>query len=182
MTNRYDKASDAARKLLENFDEFDLAEMLASSKSSAATLNARITELEQYANELSAMRNAANERARKVEQGATGMASAAAHLAILMAERAEQAEAAIERVRALHHEWKRNETDPSPGYCAHCEKGDDLLPWPCPTLAALDQPRQPPEQQRSPAGLPAEQPCADPRHTGALREQLGCSGPDPATT
>lgn len=39
-----------------------------------------------------------------------------------------------------------------------------------------------PEQQRPSTGLPAEQPCADPRHTGAVREQLGCSGPDPATT
>ncbi|MGW2591977.1 hypothetical protein ACWCXC_17160 [Streptomyces sp. NPDC001515] len=28
--------------------------------------------------------------------------------------------------------------------------------------------------------LPPEQPCTDPRHTGPLREQLGCSGPDPA--
>jgi hypothetical protein len=32
------------------------------------------------------------------------------------------------------------------------------------------------------AGLPPEQPCTDPRHTGAIREQLGCTGPDPATT
>ncbi|MFC9247775.1 hypothetical protein ACFT7S_28315 [Streptomyces sp. NPDC057136] len=31
-------------------------------------------------------------------------------------------------------------------------------------------------------GLPPTQPCTDPRHTGAIREQLGCSGPDPATT
>ncbi|MFG2671384.1 hypothetical protein [Streptomyces sp. NPDC048445] len=30
--------------------------------------------------------------------------------------------------------------------------------------------------------LPPEQPCTNPRHTGAIRERLGCSGPDPATT
>lgn len=30
------------------------------------------------------------------------------------------------------------------------------------------------------SGLPPEQPCTDPRHTGAIREQLGCTGPDPA--
>lgn len=27
--------------------------------------------------------------------------------------------------------------------------------------------------------LPPEQPCTDPRHTGAIREQLGCTGPAP---
>lgn len=57
--------------------------------------------------------------------------------------RTEQAEAAIERVRDLHTEWKRNETDPGPGYCAHCEKGNDVVRWPCPTLIALDEPQQP---------------------------------------
>ncbi|MFB7312943.1 hypothetical protein [Streptomyces sp. NPDC056192] len=49
------------------------------------------------------------------------------------------AEAAIESVKALHCEWKRYETDPSPGYCAHCEKDGDLIPWPCPTMIALGQ-------------------------------------------
>lgn len=44
------------------------------------------------------------------------------------------------------------------------------------TLAAYAQAQQPE------TGLPAEQPCTDPRHTGAIRERLGCSGPDPATT
>ncbi|MET8404474.1 hypothetical protein [Streptomyces sp900116325] len=53
--------------------------------------------------------------------------------------RVEQAEAVIARVRALHHEWKRNETDPSPGYCAHCERDEAVIPWPCPTLIALDE-------------------------------------------
>jgi hypothetical protein len=46
VTNRYEEASEGARKLLGNFDEIDLAEMLASSNATAATLNARITELE----------------------------------------------------------------------------------------------------------------------------------------
>ncbi|MEV3995784.1 hypothetical protein AB0K62_08840 [Streptomyces halstedii] len=31
------------------------------------------------------------------------------------------------------------------------------------------------------AGLPPAQPCTDPRHTVAVREQLGCTGPDPAS-
>ncbi|WP_406420876.1 hypothetical protein [Streptomyces sp. NBC_00842] len=44
----------------------------------------------------------------------------------------------------------------------------------------VDPAPTPPQQPET--GLPAEQPCADPRHTGAIREQLGCSGPDPATT
>ncbi|MFG2589077.1 hypothetical protein [Streptomyces sp. NPDC048438] len=37
----------------------------------------------------------------------------------------------------------------------------------------------PPAETSAP---PDEQPCTDPRHTGAIRDQLGCSGPDPATT
>jgi hypothetical protein len=58
----------------------------------------------------------------------------------LQARRSEKADrSAIERVKALHREWKRNETDPSPGYCAHCEKDGDLVRWPCPTRVALDQ-------------------------------------------
>ncbi|MFB6943214.1 hypothetical protein ACFWGL_17030 [Streptomyces sp. NPDC060286] len=28
--------------------------------------------------------------------------------------------------------------------------------------------------------LPAAEPCTDPRHTGSVRDQLGCTGPDPA--
>lgn len=31
-------------------------------------------------------------------------------------------------------------------------------------------------------GLPAAEPCTDPRHTGPIRAQLGCTGPDPADT
>ncbi|MFI0593674.1 zinc finger domain-containing protein [Streptomyces griseus] len=32
------------------------------------------------------------------------------------------------------------------------------------------------------AGLPAVEACTDPRHTGPIRAQLGCTGPDPAET
>ncbi|WP_430479331.1 zinc finger domain-containing protein [Streptomyces sp. P11-1] len=32
------------------------------------------------------------------------------------------------------------------------------------------------------AGLPAVEACTDPRHTGPIRSQLGCTGPDPAET
>ncbi|MFI8200056.1 hypothetical protein ACIF6K_26630 [Streptomyces sp. NPDC085942] len=32
------------------------------------------------------------------------------------------------------------------------------------------------------AGLPAAEACTDPRHTGPIRAQLGCTGPDPAVT
>lgn len=28
--------------------------------------------------------------------------------------------------------------------------------------------------------LPPAKPCTNPRHTGAIRDQFGCNGPDPA--
>lgn len=40
MSNRYEEASEAARYLLENFDEIDLAEMLASARDENARLTA----------------------------------------------------------------------------------------------------------------------------------------------
>jgi hypothetical protein len=41
----------------------------------------------------------------------------------------------VTAVRALHHEW----TDTAPGRCAHCQDGQGTpLPWPCPTIRALD--------------------------------------------
>ncbi|MER5715753.1 hypothetical protein [Streptomyces sp. NPDC002132] len=50
--------------------------------------------------------------------------------------RAARAEAAVARVRALHRDW-----DADPGRCAHCQDGMGTpLPWPCPTLRALDGP------------------------------------------
>lgn len=53
-----------------------------------------------------------------------------------MRDRAERAAAAIARVRALHHDW-----DADPGHCAHCQDGMGTpLPWPCPTIRALDAP------------------------------------------
>jgi hypothetical protein len=53
-----------------------------------------------------------------------------------------QCDAQLEAVRALHHEW----TDGAPGCCAHCQDGMGTpLPWPCPTIQALDVRRpQPP--------------------------------------
>ncbi|MGW6455011.1 hypothetical protein ACWF94_03650 [Streptomyces sp. NPDC055078] len=52
---------------------------------------------------------------------------------VTMRDRAEQAEAALERVRRLHHDYGL-------GDCAHCT-GVDAAPWPCPTIQALDQPK-----------------------------------------
>lgn len=52
-------------------------------------------------------------------------------------QRAEKAETVIARVRALHHDW-----DADPGHCAHCQDGMGTpLPWPCPTIRALDAPQ-----------------------------------------
>lgn len=46
------------------------------------------------------------------------------------------ARSTIDRVRALHQRW-----DASPGDCAHCITGPgNLVPWPCPTIQALDTP------------------------------------------
>jgi hypothetical protein len=45
----------------------------------------------------------------------------------------------IERVRALHSPWKLSDASPNT-YCAHCEKSGGLYRYPCPTLAALDEP------------------------------------------
>jgi hypothetical protein len=54
-------------------------------------------------------------------------------------QRAECAEAAIARVRALHRDWEAD-----PGHCAHCQDGVGTpLPWPCPTLTVLDQTKEP---------------------------------------
>ena len=52
----------------------------------------------------------------------------------------ERAEATIARVRALHRDWEAD-----PGHCAHCQDGMGTpLPWPCPTITALDE--TPPDQ------------------------------------
>ncbi|MFB7278082.1 hypothetical protein ACFCZV_13320 [Streptomyces hydrogenans] len=60
--------------------------------------------------------------------------------------RAEQAEAAIERVRALHTR------SPNTGDCNHCSERDYpdyAVPHPCPTIRALDEP-QPNDQKDEP--------------------------------
>ncbi|MFE5853565.1 hypothetical protein ACFQ61_10175 [Streptomyces sp. NPDC056500] len=44
----------------------------------------------------------------------------------------DRAEAALERIRQLHHDY-------GPGDCAHCTHVD-AVPWPCPTIQALNQP------------------------------------------
>jgi hypothetical protein len=55
------------------------------------------------------------------------------------ATRAEQAEAAIERVRELHQRW-----DADPSSCAHCVDGYGTpLHYPCPTARSLDPQEQP---------------------------------------
>ncbi|RSS92479.1 hypothetical protein EF919_18265 [Streptomyces sp. WAC02707] len=51
-----------------------------------------------------------------------------------LARQAARAEAVIARARTLHQEW-----DADPGHCAHCQDGMGTpLPWPCPTIRALD--------------------------------------------
>jgi multidrug efflux pump subunit AcrA (membrane-fusion protein) len=78
----------------------------------------------------------AEQRAEQAEQEADATASAAGLAVSLVRERAERAETAIARVRALHRNWEAD-----PGHCAHCQDGMGTpLPWPCPTLAALGQP------------------------------------------
>jgi hypothetical protein len=64
--------------------------------------------------------------------------------------RAERAEAAIERVRALHpRETHRFLDIGDQEICGYCVAGDDGPPqlWPCETIAALDEPKEQPCQQ-----------------------------------
>ena len=55
--------------------------------------------------------------------------------------RAEQAEAAIERVRDIHARRTVTFTDGPHDCCDHCMAGDEGHPefWPCDTIAALDE-------------------------------------------
>ncbi|MFF3128544.1 hypothetical protein ACFVRD_41175 [Streptomyces sp. NPDC057908] len=77
--------------------------------------------------------NAMADRVAEAEQEVTGMATAAAHLATLVGKRAEQAEAAIERVRA----W----ADQDLSYPMYPE-----------LMHALDQPQQPTTTARHTGG------------------------------
>jgi hypothetical protein len=72
-------------------------------------------------------------------KGYPGTAGALDELLRRARERAEQAEAAVERVRELHQRW-----DADPGSCAHCVDGRGTpLSYPCPTIRALDSQEQP---------------------------------------
>lgn len=53
---------------------------------------------------------------------------------------------------------------------------------PCARYSTEPTRRNQPTPAPSETGLPPAQPCTDPRHTGPIRERLGCTGPDPATT
>ncbi|SEN90755.1 hypothetical protein, partial [Nonomuraea pusilla] len=75
--------------------------------------------------------------------------------------RAEQAEAAIARVRELHKPFQRRD---DVAYCDHCSvsSGSEwrryvLVPWPCDTLVALDGPQEPDQA----ASLPSEEETTD---------------------
>lgn len=68
-------------------------------------------------------------RARGVEDEA-GAAAYAVMIEILQVRKATPAEAAIDRVRALHQsEYEA---------CAWCSTNDRHVAWPCPTIRALD--------------------------------------------
>jgi hypothetical protein len=100
--------------------------------------------------------DALHERAEKAEADAN-------HTADLVADtvqRAERAEAAIARVRALHVNGY--------GLCDECT-GSHGAPWPCPTIRALDEPTP------SPAATQATQPREHCGHTidGGFGRPLG---------
>jgi hypothetical protein len=97
------------------------------------------------------------ERLIKAEQETTATATAAAHLTSLVLDRAERAEAAITRARALH---RRNANT---GDCEHCSERDYpdyAVAYPCPTIRALDEPAPGPAATQAPDGQtrPEEQP------------------------
>lgn len=124
MTNRYEEASDAARQLLENFDEIDLAEMLASSTAAADTLNARIAELE-------AEREKADATNAQLDAKTDQKLNDATEVVQYLKARAEQAEDAIERVRQL--------CELTITASARVQAVQQAMD----TLAALDEPQQP---------------------------------------
>lgn len=71
------------------------------------------------------------------------------------------------------------------GMCGACTQYGQTLPG-TPTVADWTGEQQGPlvsgGDVAAETGPPPAQPCTDPRHTGPIREQLGCNGPDPATT
>ena len=80
------------------------------------------------------------ERLEQAGRDVDDMANAAARLATLARKRAETAETAIERVRALHQPMGRGPFT----VCTHCSGWNGfrcegvVTPHPCPTLEALD--------------------------------------------
>ena len=110
--------------------ESDLAELTRARQHGAYTFCAQqvghVTVAE-FARKISEKRNAIGQRAEAVQYANEQL------------QRAEQAESAIVRVRALH---KRNEHT---GDCEHCsarDYPDYAVPWRCPTIAALDEPKE----------------------------------------
>lgn len=81
------------------------------------------------------------ERAEKAESELdrlTAMASRYSDRAIENGERADRAEDAIARVRALHERYRSALTDDF-DCCSECNRtANDLVPFPCATLRALD--------------------------------------------
>lgn len=88
--------------------------------------------------------------------------------------RATRAEAAIERVRKLHHRigWDGMARDP---YCA--AEGNPHLSWPCPTIAALDAPETPGDAPAKPKHIGGRANAEDcPACTGDLPYPWICPG------
>nr|BEK68823.1 hypothetical protein KPHV_60500 [Kitasatospora purpeofusca] len=79
--------------------------------------------------ELGQRRQQVAELTTRVQQAAEGIRAARA-LAGTHQQRAEQAEARITAVRALHQRFENR--------CGDCYNPDYPEPWPCPTIRALD--------------------------------------------
>ncbi|MGW8719651.1 hypothetical protein ACWGNR_10120 [Streptomyces althioticus] len=74
-------------------------------------------------------------------------------------QRADRAEAALDRVRALHQPQHDGSGFPDSQQCSTCSQdgGDGyqyLVPWPCPTIRAIDQPKEQRERPTHPDGTP----------------------------
>jgi hypothetical protein len=124
---------DALYEQLEAAEETEAQQQLATAREAFASTTARAARAEverARAAERMAVYRAAwhSARGRATHQRCIN-ADLRTELAA-KANRAEQAQAAIARVRALHREEY--------GCCAHCTRADSVL-WPCPTIRALDK-------------------------------------------